>query len=94
MISDEYGVPVMLTTNSPLNTEVNFLKRQGFSWVVLPRRAFLGLTNPLNYAIVDSHVAPRAMPIEGTPADLWALLHIRLQDCLKALSENAPSVDN
>ena len=94
MISDEYGVPVLVLAKSPANTYVNLLKRRGFHWIVLPRRVFLGLTNPQDCAIIDVHVEqspPRTVPNGATDipvSDQWALLHLRMLDSLKVISES------
>ena len=98
LISDEYGVPVMVQAGSPANAYVNTLKRYGFGWIVLRRKLFLGLTTIETCAIIDERVnapqmeqthPPRTLPpgATGTLPDLWALLHLRLIDCEKVLAE-------
>lgn len=95
MISDEYGIPVLVTAKSPANTYVNKLKRRGFDWIVLPRRVFLGLTTPEECGtMVDTSTEqrpPRAIPTGAANVGTlgqWALLRIRLADCLEVLSED------
>ena len=88
MISDEYGVPVMVAPKSPANVYVNLLKRRHFAWIVLPRRVYLGLTTPAECGIMDVHMEqnpPRAYPqgaADVTSSDKWALLHVRMQECI------------
>ena len=90
LLSDEYGVPVMVTPKSPANAYVNLLKRRHFAWIVLPRRVYLGLTTPAECGIMDVHMEqdpPRAYPqgaADVTSSDKWALLHVRMQECLSA----------
>ena len=97
MISDEYGVPVLVTAHSPANSYINLLKRRGFTWIVLQRKLFLGLTTPADYATMDVSVnalsteqthPPRTLPpgATGTLPELWALLRIRLFDCIEVLN--------
>lgn len=83
ILSDEYGVPVVVSTHSPANTYVNKLKSLGFYWVVLPRLMWLGLTNDAHCGtMVDRTSRPAAMPqVECNDVDAWRLLEIRLGEC-------------
>lgn len=85
ILSDEYGVPVVVNTHSPANTYVNKLKSLGFSWIVLPRLMWLGLTNdPTCGTMVSRDHPPLAMPfVECEAADAWRLLHIRMEECAR-----------
>ena len=93
IISDEYGVPVMVTAHSPANTYVNALKRRGFGWIVLQRKLFLGLTTPEECDTIDFHVEqspPRTVPpgaADVPSSEQWALLHLRMRDCMEVLIE-------
>jgi hypothetical protein len=98
VISDEYGTPVLVKADSPANKYVNFLKAQGFGWIVLQRKLFLGLTKPSDYATMDIGAAsapfymeksspPRTVPPGTTDVkSAWRLLHIRLLDCITVLN--------
>lgn len=94
IVSDEYGVPVVVLASSPANTYINLLKRRGFGWVVLQRKLFLGLTTPAECGTMEvTHVEqnpPRTLPPGATDlpvSDQWALLHLRMLDCLKVINE-------
>lgn len=90
IISDEFGVPVVVQTNSPCRKAVNELKRKHFDWVVLPRRALLGLTEPTKDAIMKVHTEqgpPRAIPTSAIDhPESWDLLRMRLLECIEVLN--------
>ena len=66
LISDEYGVPVKAQ-----GEVINALKRQGFTWIVLPRHFFVTncpLTNCEKCGIINISDVPEGMLLHATRA--------------------------
>lgn len=81
LVTDEFGVEVLVTSKSPANKAVLHLKAHGYRWIILPRRYYIkqDLTIDPEYGKI---VIFAKAPFEASLDDTLTLMDERLRECL------------